>query len=233
MILAAGRGERLRPVTEHVPKPLVEVAGKPLIVHALERLASAGFSELVVNLGYRGKAVRRCLGDGSAWGVHIEYSDEGGEPIGTGAGVVRALPLLGKGAFVVVNSDVWTDFPLERLRQAALREVHLVLVPNPAHHPEGDFVLRAGALARTGPGRLTFAGIGVYSPSAFRPGIAGAAALAPYLDRACARGAATGEVHRGSWTDVGTPARLASVRVAAEATPSAASSIPPAAGLQS
>ena len=219
MILAAGRGERMRPVSERIPKPLLEVAGKPLIVHAIERLARAGFSDLVVNLGYRGKDIRRRLGAGSAWGVSITYSDEGAGPIGTGAGIVRALPLLGAGPFVAVNADVWTDYPLTRLREAAMREVHLVLVPNPPHNRNGDFALRAGALFRAGPKRLTFAGIGAYSPAAFRPRISGAASLVPYIERACARGTATGEVHHGSWVDVGTPSRLAAAQVASEATP--------------
>ena len=212
MILAAGRGERMRPLSDAVPKPLLEVAGKPLVVHAVERLVAAGFVELVVNLGHLGRRIRERLGDGARWGASIAYSDEGDRPIGTGAGIVRALPLLGPAPFVLTSADLWTDFRLERLRQVRLREAHLVLVPNPEHHPGGDFALRDGALVRSGPHRLTFSGIGVFSPAAFRPEAAGAAALAPYLDRACARGAATGEVHRGVWENVGTPAQLDAVR---------------------
>ena len=212
MILAAGRGERMRPLSDAVPKPLLEVAGKPLVVHAVERLVEAGFVELVVNLGYRGRQVRELLDDGSRWGASISYSDEGGRPIGTGAGIVRALPLLGPGPFVVTSADLRTDFRFERLRRAAVREVHLVLVANPDHNPGGDFVLQDGSLLRSGPDCLTYSGIGVCSPAAFQPVIAGAAPLAPYLDRACERGTATGEVHHGACDNVGTPAQLAAAR---------------------
>ena len=211
MILAAGRGKRMRPLSDAAPKPLLEVAGKPLVVHAVERLAAAGFVELVVNLGHLGRQIRERLGDGARWGASIAYSDEGDRPIGTGAGIVRALPLLGHAPFVLTSADLWTDFRFERLWQARLREVHLVLVPNPEHHPEGDFALRDGALVRSGPHRLTFSGIAVCSPAAFHPEIAGGG-LAPYLERACVRGTATGEVHRGIWDNVGTPAQLDAVR---------------------
>ena len=218
MILAAGRGERMRPLTDAVPKPLLEVAGKPLVALAVERLVEAGFVELVVNLGWRGGQIREFLGDGSRWGASISYSDEGGRPIGTGAGIVRALPLLGPGPFALTSADLHTDFPFERLRRAAVREAHLVLVPNPDHHPGGDFALEDGALLRAGPERWTFSGIGVLSPAAFRPAIAGATALAPYLDRACVRGAATGELHQGMCDNVGTPAQLAAARARATRT---------------
>ena len=212
MILAAGRGERMRPLSDTIPKPLLEVGGKPLIVHTVERLVAAGFVELVVNLGYRGRQIRDFLEDGSRWGATIVYSDEGVRPIGTGAGLVRALPLLEPGPFVVASADLRTDFRFERLREVELREVHLVLVANPDHNPAGDFALEGGALRRSGPGRLTYSGIGLCSPAALRPAIAGAEALAPYLDRACERGTATGEVHRGEWENVGTPAQLAAAR---------------------
>ena len=212
MILAAGRGERMRPLSDTVPKPLLEVAGKPLVVRAVERLVAAGFAELVVNLGWRGRQIREYLDDGSRWGASISYSDEGELPIGTGAGIVRALPKLGPGPFAVTSADLWTDFPFERLRRATVREVHLVLVPNPDHHPDGDFALDDGALLRAEPDRMTYSGIGVFSPAAFRPVIADAAALAPYLDRACARGTATGEAFQGVCDNVGTPAQLAAAR---------------------
>ena len=212
MILAAGRGERMRPLSDTVPKPLLEVAGKPLVVSAVERLVAAGFVELVVNLGWRGRQIREYLGDGSRWGASISYSDEGKLPIGTGAGIVRALPRLGPGPFALTSADLWTDYPFERLRRAAVREAHLVLVPNPDHHPGGDFALDGGSLLRAGPERWTFSGIGVFSPAAFRPVIARAASLAPYLDRACARGTATGEVHHGVCDNVGTPAQLAAAQ---------------------
>lgn len=218
MILAAGRGERMRPLSDAIPKPLLEVAGKPLIVHAVESLVAAGFVELVVNLGYRGSQIRDFLEDGSRWGAAIAYSDEGGRPIGTGAGLVRALPLLGPGPFVVTSADLRTDFRFERLRAVRIREVHLVLVANPDHNRGGDFALEHGALRRSGPERLTYSGIGICSPAAFRPEITGAAALAPYLDRACERGTATGEVHRGACDNVGTPAQLAAARTRATPT---------------
>lgn len=223
MILAAGRGERMRPLSEEVPKPLLEVAGKPLLVHSVERLAEAGFVQLVVNLGYRGSQIRDVLGDGSKWGVTVSYSDEGDEPIGTGAGIVRALPLLGPGSFVVTSADLWTDYRYDRLRRISVRGVHLVLVANPDHNPEGDFVLNNGALHRFGPGRLTYSGIGVLSPAAFRPVIARTPPLAPYLDRACERGTATGEVHRGICDNIGTPAQLGAAR--ARATPISAPTV--------
>ena len=212
MILAAGRGERMRPLSDTTPKPLLEVAGKPLIVHAVEKLVAAGFVELVVNLGYRGRKIREFLEDGSRWGAAIAYSDEGGRPIGTGAGLVRALPLLGPGPFVVTSADLRTDFRFERLREVEVREVHLVLVANPDHNPEGDFALEHGALRHCGPARLTYSGMGICSPAAFRPVLPGASALAPYLHRACERGTATGEVHHGECDNVGTPAQLAAAR---------------------
>ena len=212
MMLAAGRGERMRPLSDALPKPLLEVAGKPLLVHAVERLAGGGFTELVVNLGYRGEQVRDCLGDGSRWGVSIAYSAEGSRPIGVGAGIVRALPLLGSGPFVVTSADLWTDYPYKRLRAIAVRDVHLVLVSNPDHNPDGDFVLTGGTLLRSGPNRLTYSGIGVFAPAAFQPAIAGAASLAPYLDRACARRTATGEEHHGLCENIGTPVQLEAAR---------------------
>ena len=212
MILAAGRGERMRPLSDTTPKPLLEVAGKPLIVHAVEKLVAAGFVELVVNLGYRGRQIRDFLEDGSRWGAAIAYSDEGGRPIGTGAGLVRALPMLEPGPFVVTSADLRTDFRFERLREVEVREVHLVLVANPVHNPEGDFALEHGALRRHGPARLTYSGIGICSPAAFRPVLPGAAALVPYLHRACERGTATGEVYHGECDNVGTPAQLVAAR---------------------
>lgn len=228
MILAAGRGERMRPLTDAVPKPLLELNDRPLIVHLVERLVAAGFRELVINLGYRGRQIRECLGDGARWGASIAWSDEGDAPIGTGAGIVRALPLLvgddgagdAKGSpFVVVSADVWTDFRFERLRQwraSAARAAHLVLVPNPEHHPDGDFAFRAGlvrhAAAETAPRPFTFSGIGVFTPAVFTPRLEGATALLPWLERACAQGTVTGEAHFGAWSDVGTPERLAALR---------------------
>ena len=212
MILSAGRGERMRPLSDTTPKPLLEVAGKPLLVHIVEGLERAGFTDLVVNLGYRGERIRERLGDGSQWGVSISYSAEGSRPIGTGAGILRALPLLGSQPFLVTSADLWTGYEFERLRGVVVRDVHLVLVSNPDHNPDGDFVLIDGKLHRSGTNRLTWSGIGVLSPAAFRPAIAGAAPLAPYLDRACERGTATGEVYHGVCDNIGTPHQLTAVR---------------------
>ncbi len=215
MVLAAGRGERMRPLTDHTPKPLLEVAGRALIEHHLERLAAAGFREVVVNLAYRGAQVRRRLGDGAAWGLAIAYSEEGPEALETGGGVRHALPLLGPEPFLLVNGDIWTDYPFARAREGAAGPMHLVLVDNPGHHPEGDFRLEGGrVLAGDGP-RLTYSGIGVFDPAGFRGHAPGRFPLAPLIREAAARGRVTGEHYRGVWSDVGTPERLAEVRARA------------------
>ncbi len=211
MILAAGRGERMRPLTDTVPKPLLEVGGKPLIVHLVERLARAGFTGLVVNLGYRGDQIRAALGDGRAWGVRIDYSREPENALETGGGIFQALPLL-TDPFVVVNADVATDFPFATLSAPAGALAHLVLVPNPPHHPEGDFDLVGGRVLPGKGGRYTFSGIGVYRHALFADCTAGRFPLAPLLYRAAARGRVTGEPYPGLWMDIGTPQRLAAWR---------------------
>lgn len=208
MILAAGRGERLRPLTDHTPKPLLEAGGRPLIEHLLVALAAAGFREMVVNLAYRGEQIRDHLGDGSRWGIGIEYSHEGPEPLETGGGIRHALPLLGDEPFVVVNGDIATEFPFERLRQPLQGDAHLVLTPNPAHHPGGDFALQGRSLQPDGTARHTFAGIGVYRPSLFAELPEGRFALAPLLRDAMARGRVSGELYTGFWMDIGTHERL-------------------------
>jgi MurNAc alpha-1-phosphate uridylyltransferase len=218
MILAAGRGERMRPLTLTRPKPLLEVGGRPLIAHHVAALASAGFREIVVNLSWLGTQIRECLGDGARFGVAITYSDEGPEPLETGGGIFRALPLLGAAPFVVVNGDVWTDYAFARLRAAlAARDLaHLVLVANPDHHPNGDFVLDDGRIVegaaaestRSGQ-RWTFSGIGVYRPDLFTGCSDGAFRLAPLLRTAARQGRIAAELHRGRWSDIGTPERLA------------------------
>jgi len=211
MILAAGRGERMRPLTDSVPKPLLEVAGKPLIVHVVERLARAGFTGLVVNLGYRGDQIRVALGDGSAWGVRIDYSREPENALETGGGIFQALPLL-TDPFVAVNADVATDFPFATLRTVPESLAHLILVPNPPHHPEGDFDLAGRRVLPGKGGRYTFSGIGVYRHALFAGCTAGRFPLAPLLYRAAERGEVTGELYRGTWMDIGTPQRLAAWR---------------------
>jgi MurNAc alpha-1-phosphate uridylyltransferase len=207
MILAAGRGERMRPLTDHTPKPLLKAGGKPLIVHHLEHLAAAGFRELVINHAHLGDQIEAALGDGSAWGVGIRYSAEQCA-LETGGGIFKAMGLLGPGPFLVVNGDVWTDLDFSRLRLAPGLLAHLVLVENPPHHPEGDFALSGGTVVRAGLPRYTFGGVGIYHPDLFRDCAPGAFPLAPILRRAMDRGLISGERHRGSWFDVGTPQRL-------------------------
>jgi MurNAc alpha-1-phosphate uridylyltransferase len=214
MILAAGRGERMRPLTERVPKALLEAGGRPLIAHLIERLARSGFTELVVNVSHLAGMIKRELGDGSRYGVRIVYSREA-QPLETGGGIAYALPLLGEAPFLVVNSDIFCDFDLARLAAPAATLApgnglaHLVLVDNPQHHPAGDFALAAGKVSAGGPGRLTFSGIGVYAPALFAQIARGARCqLVTLLQPAMARGLVTGEHHRGMWMDIGTPQRL-------------------------
>jgi MurNAc alpha-1-phosphate uridylyltransferase len=207
MILAAGRGERMRPLTDRVPKPLLRVAGKPLIEYHLEALAAAGFRELVINHAHLGGQIESALGDGSRWGVRIRYSPEG-RALETGGGIFRALPLLGDAPFLVVNGDIWTDFGYPPRHLAPGIVAHLVLVANPTHHPQGDFHLRGDRVANAGGPRLTFGGIGVYHPRLFAASAPGAFPLAPLLRAACDRGEVSGERFAGRWVDVGTPQRL-------------------------
>lgn len=207
MILAAGRGKRMRPLTDHTPKPLLEVAGKPLIVHHIERLAAAGFRNIVVNHAHLGQLIEDALGDGSRWGVAISYSPEG-KALETGGGIFKALPLLGSGPFLVVNGDVWTDVDFAHPRLPEGRIARLVLVDNPPHNPAGDFALDNGQLSLEGTPRYTFSGIGIYHPALFRDCSPGAFPLAPILRAAIARGLVSGEHHPGRWLDIGTPERL-------------------------
>ncbi len=207
MILAAGRGKRLRPLTDHTPKPLLPVAGKPLIQYHIEALAAAGIHDLVINHAHLGEFVEEVLGDGSRWGVRIRYSPET-EALGTGGGIFNALPLLGARPFVVVNGDVWTDYDFGSLRLSGDRLAHLVLVANPSHHPAGDFALQDGRVSDRGEPRWTFSGIGIYCPELFRNCCAGAFPLAPLLRQAAGKGRVSGELFTGQWTDVGTPERL-------------------------
>ena len=211
MVLAAGRGERMRPLTLVRPKPLLEAGGTPLIVHHLRALASAGFSDIVVNLSWLGEQIRTALGDGSHHGVRLHYSDEGPEPLETGGGIFRALPLLGAGPFLVLNGDVWTDVDWAALREclAPADLAHLVLVANPAHNPSGDFVLERGRIVETPGERFTFSGVGVYRAELFNGCSDGIFKLAPLLRAAARAGRVSGELHTGAWLDIGTPERLA------------------------
>jgi MurNAc alpha-1-phosphate uridylyltransferase len=216
MILAAGRGERMRPLTDTCPKPLLPVGGRPLIGWHLQRLAGAGVRDVVINHAWLGERIEAALGDGAAYGLRIRYSAET-EALETAGGIARALPMLGEAPFLVVNGDIWCDWDPRRARSIAAQLDALgwlawcVLVPNPDHHPRGDFVLRDGRLqAVDADGRLTFAGIGVYRPELFAGVSPGERApLAPLLREAAARGRAGAERHAGRWIDVGTPQRLA------------------------
>ncbi|MCR6652437.1 MAG: nucleotidyltransferase family protein [Cellvibrionaceae bacterium] len=213
MILAAGEGRRMRPLTLHTPKPLLQVRGISLIEHHIRRLVAAGFRELVVNVAYLGEQIRAALGDGAAWDVRIEYSIEP-EPLETAGALLHALPLLGDEPFLLVNGDVWTDYPFARLRETALRgRGHLVLVPNPAHKATGDFHLdAAGKLAELeGATGLTFSGISLLSPSLIRdyPHLRRQFPLREVFSWAIGNHQLTGELFNGTWCDVGTPERLA------------------------
>ena len=212
MILAAGKGERLRPLTLHTPKPLIRAGGVPLIEFHLRALSAAGFTEIVINHAWLGQQIEDHLGDGSRFGVSIEYSAEG-EPLETGGGIFKALPLLGDNPFVVVNGDIWTDYDFTQLRQPLCGLAHLVLVDNPAHHPAGDFSLSDERVRDAVPGvdTLTYSGIAVLSPALFEGAQAGAFKLAPLLRQAMAEGRVTGERLQGHWVDVGTHERLAEV----------------------
>ncbi|MBK6736380.1 MAG: nucleotidyltransferase family protein [Haliea sp.] len=222
MILAAGVGERMRPLTDNTPKPLLRVAGIPLIEHHIRRLAAAGLRELVINVSHLAGQIEAYCGDGSAWDVDIVYSREAA-PLETAGGIVQALPVLGEAPFLVVNGDVWTDYPFARLSAYALQaneSAHLVMVGNPPQHPAGDFaldsndrirVLAAGAMG------WTYSGVGLYAP-AFFAGIApGKLALRPLLDAEISQGRLVGERYAGEWQDVGTPERLRALDIAISA----------------
>lgn len=211
MILAAGRGERMRPLTDNVPKPLLVARGRPLIEHHFAALGAAGITQLVINLGWLGDKVRAHIGDGSRFGASVEYSDEGYPPLETGGGIHRALPLLGAEPFWLVNGDVWCSYRFSSRSLAAGVLAHLVLVPNPPQHPAGDFALEAGLVAADGPRRLTYSGMAVIHPLLFAGCESGRFPLAPLLRAAAARRAVTGEIFTGEWSDIGTPERLAAL----------------------
>lgn len=218
MILAAGKGERMRPLTLTTPKPLIRVAGTPLIEYHLRALVAAGFDEIVINHAWLGQQIEDYLGDGSRFGVRIIYSPEG-EPLETGGGIFRALPLLGDEAFLVVNGDIWTDFDFSSLHRPLDALVHLVLVDNPEHHPGGDFILTDGKVheGASTADKLTYSGIAVLHPRLFDGCADGAFKLAPLLRKSMDQGQASGERLQGHWVDVGTLERLAQVEKLIEA----------------
>lgn len=224
LIFAAGLGERMRPLTDSTPKPLLAVGGKPLIVWHLERLAAAGVHEVVINSAWLASRLHDALDDGARFGVHIAWSHEGAEPLETGGGLLHALPLLGDAPFIVVNGDVYCDVDFTRLPRAPQTLAHLVMVDPPAHSPRGDFALQHdGRLVTHGEHLLTYSGIGVYRAALFahwRRDVAGTPGadtdppsfrLAPLLRAAMARGGISGEYFPGRWADVGTPERLAAL----------------------
>ena len=214
MILAAGRGERMRPLTDHTPKPLLKVGGKPLIVWHLERLAQAGFKEVVINHAHLGQQIEDQLGDGSCWGLTITYSPEL-TALETAGGIANALNFLGDSPFLVVNGDVFTDVNFATLKLQSPNLAHLVMVDNPPQHLQGDFAIKAGKLTETGDVQYTFSGVGVYHPQLFSGIEKGEAAkLAPLLKQAMAQGLVTAERYQGVWHDIGTPERLAALDAA-------------------
>ena len=221
LVFAAGRGERMRPLTDATPKPLLHAGGKPLMAWHLERLAAIGIRDVVVNTSWLAAQFPATLGDGAHWGLRIHYAFEGAAPLETGGGMLNALPLLGDAPFLLVNGDVWSDFDFARLPREPAGLAHLVLVDRPAHAAHGDFALdERGFVRGDGPRKLTYSGIGVYRPQlleGWREAVGEVDTsegkpkfrLAPILRARMAADAVTGERHRGKWTDVGTPERLA------------------------
>ena len=208
MLLAAGRGKRLRPYTDECPKALVEVRGEALIERHLRALAAAGIGEAVINLGWRGEQIVERIGSGEAFGVNVIYSDERGAVLETAGGVLKALPFLGESAFLVINTDIYTDMPLPCPSPAEHELAHLVVVPKPAYRDSGDFDLHDGRLIRTADPGYTFAGIACYKPEFFAGLEPGRASLAPMMFSGAERGVVGGSCYRGFWEDVGTPERL-------------------------
>ena len=212
MILAAGRGEGLRPLTDTMPKPLVEVAGQPLIFHHLDALAAAGFREIVINLGYLGNQIRDAVGDGSNWDINIHYSQEPEGALETGGGIAQALPLLGSAPFLVVNGDIFCDFSFGRLRTVKCDYAHFVLVPVPRWREKGDFALQRGKVLNEGDPLYIFSGINVYHPQFFEGCAQGRWSIVPLLMDTVKNRLVTGEIHPGLWHDVGSIPRLENLR---------------------
>ena len=215
MILAAGRGERMRPLTDQIPKPLLEVAGKPLIVWHLEKLAKANFEEVIINHAHLGEMIEAYVGDGSRWNLKITYSREG-SPLETAGGIKKALPLIGDQPFLVVNADIYTDFNFATIKNRNLNDYkgHLVMVKNPKQHPDGDFFLQNNQIELEGKERLTFSGIAIYQPKIFEDiKIEPVAKLAPILKKLIGAKCISGEAHQGLWFDIGTPERLNEVNL--------------------
>lgn len=215
MILAAGYGHRMRPLTDHTPKPLLKVGDDALIEHIIKALVRGGFNELVINLHHLGTQIEEYLGNGANYGAQITYVREREVGLETGGGIFNALPHLGDAPFLVVNADIWTDYPFTNLSKLTSGLAHLVLIANPSHHPQGDFCLCAdGSVTNEGEPRYTFAGIGVYHPRLFKDCVKGVFPLAPLLREAASLQQVTAEYYAGEWQDVGTPERLKSLNKA-------------------
>jgi len=212
MVLAAGRGERMRPLTDTVPKPLLEVRGKPLIVHHLEKLSRLGVKDVVINLAWLGDRIRAALEDGAKWNLRIRYSDEGDEALETGGGIFKALPWLGTEPFLVVNADVFSDFDFGTLQIAPGAWAQLMLVPNPPQHPKGDFALADGRVLEQGGPTWTYSGFGLYRPDLFEGCTPGKFALLPLFQRAIRAQRLHAQTYSGLWNDVGTIERLAALQ---------------------
>jgi N-acetyl-alpha-D-muramate 1-phosphate uridylyltransferase len=208
MILAAGRGERMRPLTDKAPKPLLEIAGKALIVYQIEALKSAGVENIVINTGHLGDQIQSRLGAGESFGVRIRYSDEADDILETAGGIIKALPLLGDSPFIVTNADIYTDFDYQTLPEQLQSDAHLVLVNNPPHHPQGDFAFEEGRILKKGKKVLTYSGIGLFHPRFFKNCDPGRSPLAPLLHKSAHANNLTAQHYEGLWSDVGTPSRL-------------------------
>jgi len=209
MILAAGRGERMRPLTDNTPKPLIQAGKYRLIEYHLFNLKKAGFKDVVINVAWLGQQIIDYLGDGSKYGLNIKYSDEGEHVLETGGGIFKALPLLGDEPFLVINGDVWTDYPYQKLKDLNPEGMaHLVLVNNPQHNPEGDFYLSQNKLTETGQQKYTFSGVGVYKTVFFDGQTNEKFPLAPIIKKHINDGAINGELFEGKWDDIGTAERL-------------------------
>ncbi len=208
MILAAGQGERMRPLTDKVPKPLLEIAGKALIIYQIEALVTAGTEKIVINTGHLGGQIQDSLGTGEFFGVQIHYSVEGDEPLETAGGIIKALPMLGDDPFIVTNADIYTDFDYRSLPRHLDSDAHLVLVNNPPHNPSGDFAFENGRLSEEGLHKLTFSGIGLYHPRFFKSCNPGRYPLAPLLHQSARANRLSGQHFKGHWNDIGTPERL-------------------------
>ena len=207
MILAAGRGERMRPLTDKTPKPLLKIAGKCLIEYHIENLVTAGFTDIIINHAHLGQQIVNFLGNGKNYGANLHYSPEK-TALETGGGIFKALPLLGKQPFLVVNGDIWCDYPFAQLPKYSVELAHLILVANPLHNSQGDFCLTGQRVIKNGDNLLTFSGIGIYHPDLFKNCQFGRFSLVPLLNKAMEKKQVTGEYYTGHWTDVGTPKRL-------------------------